>query len=92
MRAKNCRTCPQTKQCPFFFDITKVKSHMDIYVANEKYDGYLRDGCVFRNDVNIFDKMAATIHYKNGVQVAYSLTTYSPYEGSVSLLMEQKVG
>ena len=25
--------------------------------------------------------MAATIHYKNGVQVAYSLTTYSPYEG-----------
>ena len=37
---------------------------MDIYVANEKYDGYLRDGCVFRNDVNIFDKMAATIHYK----------------------------
>ena len=26
---------------------------MDIYVANEKYDGYLRDGCVFRNDVNM---------------------------------------
>mgnify|MGYP002420386178 FL=1 len=25
--------------------------------------------------------MAATIRYKNGVQVAYSLTTYSPYEG-----------
>ena len=25
--------------------------------------------------------MAATIKYKNGVQVAYSLTTYSPYEG-----------
>ena len=52
-----------------------------LYVANEKYDGYLRDGCVFKNDVNIFDKMAATIRYKNGVQVAYSLTTYSPYEG-----------
>jgi hypothetical protein len=25
--------------------------------------------------------MAATIKYANGVQVAYSLTTYSPYEG-----------
>lgn len=54
---------------------------MELYVANEKYDGYLRDGCVFKKDVNIFDKMAATIKYKNGVQVAYSLTTYSPYEG-----------
>lgn len=54
---------------------------MDLYVANEKYDGYLRDGCVFREDINIFDKMAATIRYKNGVQVAYSLTAYSPYEG-----------
>ena len=48
---------------------------------NEKYDGYHRDGCVFRNDVNIYDKMAATIKYKNGVQVSYSLTAYSPYEG-----------
>ncbi len=52
-----------------------------LYVDNEKYDGYLRDGCVFKNDVDIYDKMAATIRYKNGVQVAYSLTTYSPYEG-----------
>ena len=25
--------------------------------------------------------MAATIKYANGVSVAYSLTTYSPYEG-----------
>jgi hypothetical protein len=31
--------------------------------------------------VNIFDKMAATIKYMNGVLVSYSLTAYSPYEG-----------
>ena len=54
---------------------------MDLYVANEQHDGYLRDGCVFKEDINIFDKMAATIHYANGVNVSYSLTTYSPYEG-----------
>ena len=24
---------------------------MELYVANEKYDGYLRDGCVFKKDV-----------------------------------------
>lgn len=81
MRAENCRTCKQTSACPFYFDIMKNKGMVELYVDNEKYDGYLRDGCVFRNDVNIYDKMAATIKYANGVQVAYSLTTYSPYEG-----------
>ncbi|MDR1098252.1 MAG: Gfo/Idh/MocA family oxidoreductase [Tannerella sp.] len=80
-RAENCRSCSHTKECKFFLDITKNPVLNKLYVENEKYDGYFRDGCVFRNDINIFDKMAATIKYKNGVQVSYSLTTYSPYEG-----------
>jgi len=56
-------------------------SYKRLYIDCEQYDGYLRDGCVFKNDVNIFDKMAATINYANGVHVSYSLTAYSPYEG-----------
>jgi len=81
IRAENCRTCKHTKECPFYFDIMRSRGMVELYVENEKYDGYLRDGCVFKNDINIYDKMAATIQYANGVQVAYSLTTYSPYEG-----------
>ncbi len=81
MRADNCRVCPYTKDCKFFFDITKNKYLTDLYVENEKYDGYKRDGCVFKEDINIFDKMAVQIKYKNKVQVSYSLTAYSPYEG-----------
>ncbi|MDL2244801.1 Gfo/Idh/MocA family oxidoreductase [Parabacteroides sp. OttesenSCG-928-J18] len=80
-RAENCRTCSHTKECKFYWDIMQNPTNVKLYVENEKYDGYLRDGCVFRNDVNIYDKMAATIKYKNGVQVSYSLTAYSPYEG-----------
>lgn len=80
-RAENCRSCRHTGECKFYFDIMKDSYYKQLYVDNEKYDGYLRDGCVFRNDINIFDKMAATIRYKNGVQVSYSLTAYSPYEG-----------
>lgn len=80
-RSTNCRNCPHTEKCSFYWDITKNKYYKMLYVDNEKYDGYLRDGCVFREDVNIFDKMGATIKYKNGVQVTYSLTAYSPYEG-----------
>lgn len=80
-RHTNCRPCPHKDQCKFYFDITRNQGMMDMYVANEKHDGYLRDGCVWKEDINIYDKMAATIKYANGVQVAYSLTTYSPYEG-----------
>jgi len=54
---------------------------MELYAANEKYDGYMRDGCVWKTDIDIFDKMAVQIRYANHVQVSYSLTTYSPYKG-----------
>jgi predicted dehydrogenase len=99
IRAENCRTCPHTDECKFYFNIerpnmsaemmnaagvttrTQISPYKQLYLDCEKYDGYLRDGCVFKNDINIFDKMAATIQYANGVQVAYSLTAYSPYEG-----------
>ena len=62
-------------------EITRISPYKKLYLDCEQYDGYLRDGCVFKNDINIFDKMSATINYANGVQVAYSLTAYSPYEG-----------
>lgn len=80
-RGVSCRTCEHKDKCKFYFDMTKQKRLMELYADNQQYDGYLRDGCVFREDVNIFDKMAASIKYANGVQVSYSLTAYSPYEG-----------
>ncbi len=80
-RSTNCRPCPHKSECRFYWDITQRKHDMDLYVAHEHHDGYLRDGCVFSEEIDIFDKMAAQIRYRNGVQVSYSCTTYSPYEG-----------
>ncbi|PSL04860.1 Gfo/Idh/MocA family oxidoreductase [Cecembia rubra] len=80
-RHSHCRPCPHKSNCDFHWDITKNSHLMDLYVKNEQYDGYLRDGCVFREDIDIYDKMAVQIRYMNGVQVSYSLTSYSPYEG-----------
>ena len=80
-RSKSCRGCPHASSCDFYWDITKNDYLTKLYVDNEKYDGYLRDGCVFREEIDSFDKMAVQIRYKNKVQVSYSLTTYSPYEG-----------
>ncbi len=80
-RHTHCRPCPHKQECKFYKDITKDKRLMALYADNEKYDGYHRDGCVWREDIDIFDKMAVQIKYANKVQVSYSLTAYSPYEG-----------
>jgi len=80
-RHTHCRPCPHKKECKFYFDVTKNKRLVELYVDNEHYDGYHRDGCVWKEDIDIFDKMAVQIRYANKVQVSYSLTTYSPYEG-----------
>jgi len=80
-RSTNCRPCTYKDQCKFYFDVMKKQRYVDLYVNNEQFDGYMRDGCVWKEDINIYDKMCASIKYANDVEVSYSLTTYSPYEG-----------
>jgi predicted dehydrogenase len=81
VRGTSCRSCAHKTNCKFYWDMTKNQKLMDLYAANEQYDGYVRDSCVFREDIDIWDKMSAQIKYANGILVNYSLTTYSPYEG-----------
>ncbi len=80
-RGKRCMGCEHKDKCKFYWDITQNQTYMDLYVANEKYDGYVRDQCVFREEIDIWDKMSAQIIYANGIVANYSLTTYNPYEG-----------
>ncbi|MEO0553395.1 MAG: Gfo/Idh/MocA family oxidoreductase [Bacteroidota bacterium] len=80
-RGKNCRSCTYQASCKFYWDIEASDRNVNLYVKNEQYDGYIRDQCVFRHDINIYDKMSAQIKYANDTVVSYSLTTYSPFEG-----------
>ena len=80
-RHSNCRPCPHKSKCDFYWDITDNERLMSLYVENEHHDGYLRDGCVWSEEIDVPDKMGAQIKYANGAQVSYSCTTYSPYEG-----------
>ena len=52
-----------------------------LYEEPSREDGYFRDACVFREEIDIFDTMSAAILYENGVQVSYSLNTFMPIEG-----------
>ena len=77
----NCRNCNEKESCKFYWDITKSRGDYMRYVEHEKHDGYIRDNCLFRPEINIYDKMNVNIKYANNVYVNYMLTTYSPWEG-----------
>ncbi len=80
-RSKNCRGCPFSDKCEFYWDITKDKMLTGMYVDCEDEDGYLRDGCVWDNDIDSYDTMTVQVRYNSGALLSYSLNTFLPYEG-----------
>lgn len=80
-RGPRCRICPHAARCDFHIDIGASPWLDMLYEEPSQADGYFRDACVFREDIDIPDTMAATIGYRNGVQVAYSLNAFMPVEG-----------
>jgi hypothetical protein len=53
----------------------------ELYFDTEKYDGYIRDRCVFRDDIDIEDTVGLVAQYRNGVTLTYSLNAFMPWEG-----------
>jgi predicted dehydrogenase len=80
-RYRNCRGCPFVDKCDFYWDITTNEKMMELYVKNESADGYLRDGCVWDNDIDTYDSMTVEVKYNSGVLLSYSLNAFMPYEG-----------
>lgn len=81
IRSARCMTCPHKDTCEFFWDITKNEHYMNLYVKAESEDRYLRDACVFRKKINIWDTMNLQVQYHNHVTMSYSLNAFMPYEG-----------
>lgn len=80
-RGNNCRDCEHKTNCDFHWDILKDKTAKKLYVDHEHVDGYIRDNCLFREEIDIYDKMSAQVQYADNTILNYSLTTYSPFEG-----------
>ena len=80
-RGPRCKLCEHAAICDFHIDIAEDPWLDMLYEEPSSEDGYFRDGCVFREDIDIPDTMSAAILYENGVQVAYSLNTFMPIEG-----------
>jgi predicted dehydrogenase len=80
-RHTNCRPCPHQGTCPFYLDITRNARYTALYSEAESFDGYQRDGCVFKEDINIYDTMSALVRYSSDVTMAYSVNAFMPFEG-----------
>ncbi len=80
-RSLNCRTCPFTDKCNYYWDMSKDESMMNLYGNCEDVDGYFRDGCVWDNEIDSYDTCSVHVNYDNGTLLTYSMNTNLPYEG-----------
>ncbi len=78
---ERCHTCPEKGKCGFELNLEKSRGLKTLYLDNEKYDGYFRDQCVFRPEIDIEDNMSVNVHYDNGVRMSYSLNAFNAWEG-----------
>lgn len=80
-RGERCLTCSYQSSCEFYFDIESDEFTNSYYLGAEQEDGYIRDQCVFGEDITIYDSMSLNVRYEEAVTLNYSLIAYSPYEG-----------
>jgi len=78
---ERCRTCPEKKLCGFYFDLGAVPHLRELYLENEQHDGYLRDRCIFRPEIDIEDTLNALVTYDTGATLSYSLNAFNAWEG-----------
>lgn len=78
---ERCHTCTEKEKCGFELDIEKDNGLKELYLDNEQYDGYFRDRCVFRPDIDIEDTMNVLVRYDNNVTLCYSLNAFNSWEG-----------
>lgn len=80
-RGERCLGCQYSDKCEYYMEMGKDLWLKEIYLQNEKDDGYYRDRCIYDPEVNIEDTMSALVKYTGGTQLTYNLCSYSPFEG-----------
>jgi len=81
-----CRTCLHASECKYCYRISEFEERH--YAAQESFDAKtpnasisLKDNCIYASDIDIYDTMSATVEYKKGALLSYSLNATTPYEG-----------
>lgn len=79
--SERCLVCSKASECEFYLDIKGQTGTKEYYLDAEFEDGYIRDRCVFSPTIDIYDTMTVAVKYEKGVQMAYTLSSYVPFEG-----------
>jgi predicted dehydrogenase len=80
---ERCHTCPEQQKCAFALDLAKDPNLKSLYLDQEKHDGYFRDRCVFRPDIDIEDSMNVVVTYDSEAILCYSVNAFAAWEGYV---------
>jgi predicted dehydrogenase len=78
---ERCATCDEKAACTFALDLAANAGHRALYLEQEKHDGYFRDRCIFRADIDIEDTMNVLVDYDTGAKLTYSLNAFNAWEG-----------
>ncbi len=78
---QRCRTCPEKDKCGFYLDLDASPGLKSLYLDQESHDGYVRDRCVFRPEIDIEDTLNALVTYDTGATLSYSLNAFNAWEG-----------
>ncbi len=78
---ERCLGCPEGDACGFRLDLRASRGLKSLYLEQEGHDGYLRDRCVFRPEIDIEDTMNALVTYDTGATLSYSLNAFNAWEG-----------
>jgi len=90
-RGKRCKGCEHRNNCWAVLKSTLDDADLnpgsdgnifdELYFKAEHIDGYMRDGCCFDKEIDIYDTMNAVITYESGTVVNYCLNAFSPIAG-----------
>lgn len=72
---------PAAEHDPFAIHLDRNDQMRELYLENERYDGYHRDQNVFGDGITTEDDMAVLARFDGGATMSYHLTAYSPWEG-----------
>lgn len=78
---ERCLTCPEKAACTFQMDLAANPGLKALYLDHERHDGYFRDRCVFRPEIDIEDTMNVIVAYDSGATLSYSLNAFNAWEG-----------
>ena len=76
-----CLDCPVGDRCDLRLDLAHHAKLKELFLDAEEADGYLRDRCLFDEDITIEDTMQVQASYDTGATLNYTLSAYSPWEG-----------